>query len=240
MQFRRMHNTARRKAGGRQRFRGVVFCCGLLAAMPGLLSAGTTTFLYDAFLSGVPVGTATLTIIRDERSYRIAGTASAGGVAHLVSNWRSDFHAFGRVEKGKPLLVSYAYDERERTKQRVLWLHDGLVRQVKNDQVRASFPALAGTDVLTAFFIDPGCWTDRLLHTGRFNYRIQGRPAKEADACRFEIIDDDGERLRVDILFDNHEGLRVPVRVSSRGLLRGSIRLRQASQPLLIARQPED
>jgi hypothetical protein len=204
----------------------------LLAGLP----AHSATLIYEAFLSGAPVGTAHLRITRTESSYRIAGTAAADGMAHLFSDWQSDFHAVGRFAGGLPVLLSYAYDERERRKRRVLELHDGVVRQVKNGQVRAAFPVLGGTDVLTAFFVDPGCWHERLVHTGRYSYRIHGRPSKTPGGCEFEVSDEDGGRTRVHVRFGTHADLRVPVLVSTRGLLRGSIRLRKHPPSVQLVR----
>jgi hypothetical protein len=214
----------------------VAACLYILTLSLSSSPAISATLIYDAFLSGVPVGTAHIELTRTEHDYRIAGTAQAGGPAHLFSNWQSDFHAAGQINAGLPELRTYAYDERERKRQRVLWLQDGTVQQVKNDQVRATLPALSGTDVLTAFFMDPGCWPDRLLHTGRFNYQARGRPAKQPDSCLFRITDDDGDEVRVHVRFGTRHRLRIPITVSTRGPLRGSIRLRAEPAAGVLAR----
>lgn len=207
----------------------VLACAALLIVV--LLSAApirAATLHYDAYLSGIPVGTAIVEITVSADSYRISGTAFSHGVAHLFSDWRSDFVAAGYLQHGAPTLTAYAYDERDKQKQRVLWLSDGTVRQVKNGQVRRSHPARAGTDIVTAFLLQGGCWKDRRLHTGRHSYRLSGRPASDAGGCHFEVTDDDGERSRFHVRFGEHEGLRVPIEARTKGLLRGRIKLRTA------------
>ena len=211
----------------------LLFCCSWLCAG----AATAATLEYEAHLSGVPVGTATLIITTDDSAYRIAGNAVAGGVAHLFSNWRSDFTARGRLSAGKPLLLSYAYAEQEKKKHRALRVSDGRVDQVKDGQVRPSHEVPPGTDILTAFFLQGDCWRERRLHTGRFSYRISGRPTSEPDTCHFVISDDDGDRTRVRVRFGEHEGYRVPVRITARsGLLRGSVSLKRAHSSLVVAR----
>ncbi len=227
------------QAPGRRRSTHVAVFALLMALSPPALTASGTALIYDAFLSGAPVGTARLTFNRSESGYRIEGTASADGVAHLFSSWQTHFQAVGGFREGRPQLQRYAYDERERRKRRVLSLAEGMVHQVKDGQVRSSFPVLSGTDVLTAFFVEPGCWPDRLLHTGRYNYRIQGRPAKQPDSCDFVISDDEGSQTRIHVRFGMHERFRVPVLVRTRGLLRASVRLRESPSAIQLARKRE-
>ena len=212
---------------------GVFFFVGATSAVAittAGASARATHLHYDAFLSGVPIGTAIVTVDVDSGRYRISGTARSQGVAHLFSGWRSDFLAVGMIEAGQPVLGAYAYDEREKKKHRVLWLTDGTVRQVKNNEVRPSRPTQTGTDILTAFFLAPDCWSDRQLHTGRYSYRITGKPSKHPDGCHFVVTDDDGDRSRFHVRFGEFNGLRVPVEATTRGFLRGSVRLRTGQE----------
>ncbi len=199
----------------------------LLLAMPWSAMANATTLHYDAFLAGVKIGTATVTVERTQNTYRINGEAAANGVAYLFSDWRSEFYAGGSFVSGAPQLESYGYDERERRKHRILEISNGEVRQRKNGKPRPVRPLLGGLDVLTAFFIAPDCWQEQLLHTGRYNYWIRGRPSSRAGWCRFEVTDDDGDRDRVQVEFEDYQGVRLPVRMTTEGLLRGSVRLRK-------------
>ena len=192
------------------------------------LPTSAATLHYDAYLSGIPVGSAVVEIDLGVNAYRISGVAHSQGVAHLLSDWRSDFLATGHLRDQAPILTAYAYDERERKKHRVLWLADGQVRHVKNDQVRPAHPVRPGTDILTAFFLQADCWREKALHTGRFDYRIRGRPSSKAGGCHFELQDSDGERSRFHVRFGRHQGLRVPIDASTSGLLRGRIKLRTA------------
>jgi hypothetical protein len=182
-----------------------------------------------------------VTIDQTANTYRITGTASSQGVAHVFSDWRTDFLAAGEILGGTPLLTMYAYDERERAKHRVLWLSAGRVSHVKNGQVRPSHAVSTGTDILTAFFVQPDCWTDRQLHTGRFSYRITGRPSRQDGGCHFEVTDSDGDRSRFHVRFGMREGRRVPVEAITKGLVRGRIKLRRAVEPsaeVLMAERP--
>ncbi len=211
----------------------------IAALLPGLIlsvnPARAATLHYDAFLSGLPIGSAVVDISVSKDAYRIAGTAASQGVAHLFSDWRSDFLAAGQLQNGTPALASYAYDEREKKKHRVLWLSAGTVRHVKNGQVRPSHPVRTGTDILTAFFLQGDCWRDRQLHTGRYSYRVTGRSSSEGDGCHFEVSDSDGDRSRFHVRFGEHDGIRVPIEARSKGLLRARIKLRPVTVP-----PPED
>jgi hypothetical protein len=195
---------------------------------------------YDAFLSGIPIGSAVVEISISDHAYRVSGTASSQGVAHLFSDWRSDFLAAGRFQHEKPVLTSFAYDEREKKKHRVLWLSADTVRHVKNGLVRASHPVQGGTDILTAFFLQADCWNERQLHTGRYDYRVTGRPSSETDGCHFEVSDEEGDRSRFHVRFGEQDGLRVPIEARTKGLLRGRIKLRPADKSASIDRAPED
>jgi len=244
MQFRRNLTAFFRACSGKRRLNDAASRAIFIALLALLLSASPTraaTLHYDAYLSGLPIGSAIVEIERTEHAYRVSGTASSQGVAHLFSDWHSDFLAAGRLHNGDPILTDYAYDEREKAKHRVLWLSEGTVRHVKNDQVRPSHPVRTGTDILTAFFIQPDCWADRQLHTGRYSYRVTGRPSRQAAGCHFEVTDSDGDRTRIHVLFGQHEGRRIPIEVRSKGLIRGRITLRPVSEQaagMLLAERP--
>ena len=254
MQFRRNPDLSDSPPGSGERRLGDVSSRAAFATVLTLLSrlsllalpltAGSVradTLHYDAFLSGLPIGSAVVEIEFSAHAYRISGTAASLGVAHLFSDWRSDFVAAGHFLDGTPVLTAYAYDEREKTRQKVLWLADGTVRQVRNNRVRPAHPVRTGTDVLTAFFMQAACWTDRQLHTGRYSYRISGRPSSEPGGCHFEVTDSDGDRNRFHVRFGEHRGRLIPIEVRTRGLLRGRIRLRPDSEvpaDLLLAEGP--
>jgi len=201
----------------------------LLISLLVVAPAEAATLHYDAYVAGIKVGAATVTIDRDRERYRITGDAAAGGVAHLFSDWRSEFHAGGQFIDGYPELNEYGYDERERKKRRILTLEDGLIVQTKNGEPRPPVPLLDGLDVLTAFFITPACWGDQLLHTGRFNYRISGRATRAEGGCQFRVLDDDGDEDRVHIVFGSYQGQTVPVRMTTGGLLRGRVVLKSGT-----------
>ena len=194
-----------------------------LICMP--LDGVAATYRYDAYFAGLKVGAAEVEVVLDANDYRVEGSAAARGVATFFSDWRSEFYASGIIIDGTPELTTYGFDERERTKHRVLTLADGQVEVVRNGEARSPVPVLEGIDVLTAFFIAPSCWSTQLLHTGQYNYWVNGRPGRQ-DGCDFQVEDDDGDRSRVQIWFEEHHGRVVPARLSTGGLLKGRIILR--------------
>jgi hypothetical protein len=194
------------------------------------LAAAATTYHYEAYFAGLKVGSAAVAVERDASTYRIEGRAAARGVAAFFSDWQSDFYANGLFGDLGPILLTYGFDERERKKHRVLTLSDGVVDITRNGRTRPPMPVLEGLDVLTAFFITPACWKAQLVHTGRYNYWIDGRPGKE-DGCDLEVTDDDGDLSRVRLWFEEHDGFLVPARLSIGGLLKGRIVLRRIEEP---------
>lgn len=179
MQFRRNRTRSHTTISGKRHdasFRLIPRAASLMliafsSLSPGLLPGGNSVHAaplhYDAFLSGLPIGSAVVVIdLTTADAYRISGSATSQGIAHLFSDWRADFLAAGRLRAGTPMLTTYAYDERERKKQKVLRLSGGTVIEVKDNQVRRSHPAHTGTDILTAFFS-----TSRLLVRAATSYR---------------------------------------------------------------------
>lgn len=210
----------------------VLSVIGLLWSPP---YSDAATYRYEAYFAGFKVGSAVVIVERDRNGYRIEGSAAARGVAAFFSDWQSDFYASGVFDDFAPELLTYGFDERTRKKRRVLKLVDGWVEVSRNGQVRPPVPMLEGLDVLTAFFIVPACWPSQLLHTGRYNYWVDGRPGNP-DGCDFEVRDDDGDRSRVRLQFEEHHGTLVPVRLSTVGLLKGRILLREVEgQPRTYA-----
>lgn len=221
----------------------ILITTSLLASAASVAFADTLH--YDAFLAGIRIGTATVTIHRDARRYGIEGEAAVRGVASLFSDWQSRFYAHGQIQDHRPKMTSYGYDEREGKRHRVLRLSNGKTRQTRNGRLGPARPAPDGLDVLTAFFIEPACWDTQLVHTGRSSYRIEGTRNPSAPTandpsprirCEFLVRDEDGDQRRVHVIFDTRDGLLVPARLRIGGLLRGTIRLRKAEPPATLVR----
>jgi hypothetical protein len=195
----------------------------------GLLSPSlaAATYHYEAYFAGLRVGSAIVEVDRDSLRYQIKGSAAARGVATFFSDWQSEFYATGVFADSAPELLTYGYDERERKKRRILRLADGTVETTRNGKARPAMPVLDGLDVLTAFFIVPACWDTQVVHTGRYNYRLDGRRARQ-EGCDFQVRDDDGDRSRVNIRFGEHQGHLVPTRLSTGVLLKGRIILKRS------------
>ena len=213
------------------RAHALLWLVGLCWAAPDSAAA---TYHYEAYFAGLRVGSATVVVARDANGYRIDGSAAARGVAAFFSDWRSDFYATGVFAEASPELRTYGFDERERNKHRILNLADGIVEVTRNGNARPPTPALDGLDVLTAFFIVPDCWNAQLVHTGRYNYWIDGSPAKRG-GCDFEVEDDDGDRERVYMRFEWHHGHLVPARLSTGRLVKGRVILKRIEPDLPAA-----
>jgi hypothetical protein len=177
---------------------------------------------------GIRVGRAEVTIERSASSYAIEGRAEARGVASFFSDWHSEFYATGRFADGAPILETYGYDERNRSNTRTLELANDTIRMTRNGKPRGPRPALAGLDILTAFFIVPECWSEQLLHTGRYNYRVEGNPNDRLGGCEYLVRDDDGDRARARIAFEELNGRPLPVQLYTGGLLQGRIVLKES------------
>jgi len=201
----------------------IIVCLG--SAAP----ATAATFHYDGMIAGVIVATARVQVDRDVSAYRISGTAATNGVARLLSDWTSEFYAEGGIEQERARLRRYGYDEREGKRLHSLSLDNGRVTQTRNGRARPPRPAIDGLDVLSAFFVEGGCWARRVLHTGRHAYLLEGRPSPHGESCDFRITDDDGERNRVRVTFGVHEGLTIPVRVVLQGWPGGRVVLRESN-----------
>ena len=186
----------------------------------------SATLHFDAYFAGLKVGAATVNVERGDNDYHIRGEAAARGVAYVFSDWQSKFYAEGRIDAGKSELVRYGYEEQERNKHRILKIESGSIHQIRNGKVRPPRTVLDGLDVLSAFFVEADCWESRLLHTGRHNYWITGRPSKIEGGCLFQVEYDDGDQQKIHIIFGDREGLRVPVKLTTLGVLRGTILLR--------------
>jgi hypothetical protein len=190
--------------------------------------AAAATFHYEASFAGIPVGMASVVVERSVHEYRIEGNAAVRGVAAVFSDWQSEFHAVGVFIAAKPKLASYGFHEKERNKTRVLTLSNGVVAITRNGTERPARPVPDGLDVLTAFFVAPQCWPRKLLHTGRYNYRIDGNRSAERNRCTFRVEDDDGDISRVHMEFEEHLGMTIPTRMTTGGFPRGRIVLKQA------------
>jgi hypothetical protein len=233
-----MPSATRVKAG----LRAVVAQVALSAWLAGLSAGAAAVELhYEAYVSGVKIGTATVTILRAGNHYEIRGSASARGVAALFSDWQSDFYAAGTIENGSPSLSSYGYEETERRKHRILILHDGRMEVIKNGRPRSATPAPDGLDVLSAFFIAPACWSDRYLHTGRSSYLLAGKRSSSG-GCSYLVADEDGDRTRVYMTFSEVGNRLVPSSLRTGGLLSGRILLKTVDEapfpPQLAAASP--
>jgi len=207
----------------------------IIICLSGAAPAAAATFHYDGMIAGVKVATASVQVDRDVSTYRISGNAATNGVARLLSDWTSEFYAEGGIEHERAKLRRYGYDEHEGKRHHILSLDNGQVTQTRNGRARPPRPALDGLDVLSAFFVEGGCWARRVLHTGRHAYLLEGRPSTHRESCDFRITDDDGDRNRVQVTFGVREGLTIPVRVVLQGWPGGRVVLREIDGGVEVA-----
>src|SRR5262249_8083199 len=94
----------------------------LLAAATGAANAGSgvVTARYALTLSGLPVGTATLTATVHGDSYRINASAKIGGLLALLSDGRGAGAASGRLAGFRPQATGYALNTVSSDKQQTV------------------------------------------------------------------------------------------------------------------------
>lgn len=181
---------------------------------------------YEALLAGVKVGEATVVLGLGTENYEVSGIAVARGALEGFSDWRNEFRAAGAIVAGRAQPQLFSYLEVDRTKTREVVVRDGTLQVTKNGRARPPRPVPSGLDVLAGLFVHPRCQGDQLLHTGRHAYRV-ARLASEPGRCRLLVIDAEEDRYEVDVVFARRDRLVVPGRLVFRGLVNGSIVLRE-------------
>ena len=197
--------------------------CTLLIGLWALCSPGfAATLVYEGYVAGVRVGSATLELAISDGHYQITGSAAADGVVDWFSDWHSEFSAVGQLTDAKPTLSHYAYLQRDGASRREVRVADGTIHYRKNQRPPRSRPAFATPDLLTALFVNPQCNDRWWVNTGRRNYRLERRPGK-ADVCRYQVFDRHEDSFTIDLVLGQRFGHRVPISMTAHALVRARL-----------------
>lgn len=214
------------------RLGGMVKLNLILAVILGFAVSAETygeTLRYEGFIAGVRAGEATVELEISADSYVISGVAATNGLLDIFGNWRASFDAHGQIVDARPQITEFHYVEQDDEKQREVTVRDGVLLVFKNGKPRSRRSALPGVDLLTTLFVLPQCEEEKLLHTGRQNYRLRRieSPAEAflAGLCRYDVVDDEGIRFQVSIEFARVADLTIPVKMTFEGLLTGWLEL---------------
>lgn len=91
-------------------FRRILAAGFLIGAMagPSLADDGVANVRYDLSIAGLPIGSASLSVLIRNKNYRADVSAKIGGVLSLVTDGRGSASANGRIGAERPRVVSYA------------------------------------------------------------------------------------------------------------------------------------
>jgi len=185
---------------------------------------GDTTLRYQAYVAGALVGDATITVAIMGDRYQVVGDARSTGVLKRFSKWQNRFAAHGVLDDAGSSPRAFYYTERNRSKVRDVAVRDGTLHVTKNGKQRAEREAPDGHDVLSALFVSPRCDEARLLHTGRYLYRLE-RLEYDGESCRYRVTDEDDDSYEIELQLTRVNGLLVPGRIVVHAWLTGSVEL---------------
>lgn len=192
---------------------------------------------YRGVIAGRDAGSAHLRVVSDGERYEVRGTMRTHGLWNVLAPWNAQFVVRGRIEAGRAVPQSLVLRERDRRKDRTIRVADGVLRQLRNGRLRPERPAPAGVDLMSALWVTGRCDDAQVLNNGRHTYAMtRGGHAVEADGtehCRYDIVDDEGERSRGRIEIGTRHGRRVPLKfVIEEGITRGLELVDASAEPV--------
>ena len=206
-------------------------------AMGLALSGHALDLEYRAVIGGAEAGSAYVRVESDGAHYEVRGVMRTHGVWDVLTPWNARFLVMGRLEEGRPVPTTLVFHEKDRRKDRTIRVADGVLRQLKNGKLRPERPAPAGVDLMSALWVAGRCDAEQVLNNGRHTYAmVRSGHAVEDDRterCRYDIVDDDGERSTGRIELGMRHGRRVPLKVViDDGITRGLELVSAAVEPL--------
>ena len=213
----------------------------LLSVLPvalALASPGHALDLeYRGVIGGAEAGSAYVRVESDGERYEVRGMMRTHGMFDLLAPWDARFVVTGRIEDGRAAPKTLVLHEKDRRKDRTIRVADGVLRQLRNGELRPERPAPAGVDLMSALWVTGRCDAEQVLNNGRHTYAmVRSAHVVEDDGterCRYDIVDDDGERSRGRIELGVRHGRHVPLRVMiDDGITRGLELVDAATEPL--------
>jgi hypothetical protein len=100
-------------------FRRLLAAGLLVGAMagPSLADDGVATVRYDLSIAGLPIGSASLSVLIRNKNYRADVSARIGGVLSLVTDGRGSASANGRLGAERPRVAKYALSSQSEKRQ---------------------------------------------------------------------------------------------------------------------------
>ena len=201
-------------------------------SVSGLIeSRDVTQYDYLAYSRGLSAGVAVVRVTRDQDQYEIHGEAEAKGLIGWLSRWESRFEVVGRLEAGEPVMESYEHMEANRSRVKEVEVDQGMIRYVRNGEVRAPREAVAPVDVFSLMFVGGECKDSLRAHSGLMGYdlRLVTRSLEdEVEKCIYSAVDDEGDHFEAEVWVETVEGMRVPARLDIEGYALGVFVLDQA------------
>lgn len=200
--------------------------------MPGLVeSRDVTQYDYLAYSRGLSAGVAVVRVTRDEDRYEIRGEAEARGLIGWLSRWRSRFEVTGRLQTGEPVMESYKHMEANRSRVKEVEVEQGMIRYMRNGEVRPPRDASAPVDVFSLMFVGGECRDVLRAHSGLMGYdlKLVKRGLEDGvEKCTYAVVDDDGDRFEAEVWVETVEGTRVTTRLDIEGYTLGVFELDEA------------
>jgi hypothetical protein len=193
--------------------------------------SAAATLVYEGFVAGIRVGSATVEVAIVDGHYQISGSAAADGVVDWFSDWRSEFTAIGQLTGNRPTPTQYAYSQYDGKSHREVRVRGGEISYRKNGRPPRQSAAFDTPDLLTALFVYPRCPERRWINTGRRNYRVERR-SWEQGVCHLEVFDRHNDGVKVDLILGRRFGLSVPTALIVHGLVRARLVLVEGPRPL--------
>lgn len=201
-------------------------------SVPGLVeSREVSEYEYLAYSRGLSAGVAVVRVVRDEERYEIHGTAEAKGFIGWLSRWQSQFGVVGRLQAGQPVMEFYEHTEANRSRVKQVEVEQGMIRYVRNGELRAAREAVAPVDVFSLMFVAGECKERLRAHSGLMGYdfRLVERAVEdETEKCIYSAVDDEGDQFEAKVWVESVEGMRVPTRLDIEGYALGVFELDQA------------
>lgn len=175
-----------------------------------LLLAGpvvANTHSYDAYVGGLKVGEASVSVDIAAGEYQVSGKARAVGFSRLLTAWRSLFSVRGRLRaNGAHADSMQLLQEKKRKRTKEILIEDGTVAYFKNGKQKFARPAPESTDILTALFAKQDCQQAKAVHNGKDIWQVELlREHQDADTgarvCEFSVTDDANRTFAASVRF---------------------------------------
>ena len=186
-------------------------------ALAATLPAHALDLEYRGVIGGTAAGSAYVRVESDGERYRVRGRMRTHGMWDVLAPWNARFVVTGHIAEGGVVPETLVLHEKDRRKDRTIRVADGVLRQLKDGELRPERPAPAGVDLMSALWVDARCAAEQVLNNGR-HYYVMTRTAHAVgddgvERCEYGIVDDDGERSKGRIELALRDDRWVPLKI---------------------------